>query len=303
MGRALRETRWVDGRIQAKACEINVTHHCNLSCRSCSHTSPALRRRLADPDLVHRDLATLALHYRAEHVRLVGGEPLLHPALGEVVAAVRRSGITDRIRVLTNGTVLARMTPAAWDGIDELHVSLYPGHLVPPEERRRWNLVAAEHGVEVEWLRFDHFRESYSEIGTDDAALVRDIYRTCQIAHLWDCHNVVDGQFYKCPQSYFVAALVGGEVEPGRDGVAITDRASLGAEIAAYLASEEPLQACRNCLGSVGRLFAHRELPRPAFRAEQARPTEELLDREFLELLRSGDPGASNGCIAARERS
>lgn len=301
MGRALRETRCIDGRIQARACEINVTHHCNLSCRSCSHTSPVLRRRLADPDLVYRDLATLAPHYRPEHVRLLGGEPLLHPALGEVVAAVRRSGITDRIRILTNGTVLARATAEVWDGIDELHVSLYPGHGVPLEERRRWNLVAAEHGVEIQWLRFDHFRESYSEIGTGDAGLVREIYRTCQIAHLWDCHNVVDGYFYKCPQSYFVPGLVGGEADRRRDGLAITARASLGSELAAFLSDEEPLRACRNCLGSVGRLFEHRELPRAAFRTEQAKPTEELLDREFLEVLRTGDPGASNGCVAARE--
>jgi organic radical activating enzyme len=293
----------VEGRIQTEACEINVVHHCNLACRSCSHASPALRRHLADPDVVRRDLAALAPHYRPEHVRLVGGEPLLHPALAEVIAAVRSSGITDRIRMITNGTHLGRMTPDVWAGIDELHVSLYPGHLVDADDRRRWDLRAREYGVAVEWKQFDYFRESYSEIGTDDAALVRRIYRTCQIAHVWRCHNVIDGHFYLCPQSYFVPALAGDEGGRGGDGLWISERPSLGLELRALLARETPLRACRNCLGSVGRRFPHRQVARAAFRSAQARPTEELLDREFLERLSNVDPGASNGCVTLHERS
>ena len=287
----------IDGRIQAEACEINVVHHCNLSCRSCSHLSPVSPRLAVDPDAVHRDLAALAPHYRPKHVRLVGGEPLLHPALADVVAAVRRSGISDRIRMITNGVLLARMTPAVWDGIDELHVSLYPGHLVDEAGRRRWNARAAEHGVEMYWKRFDSFRESYSEAGTSDAALVRRIYESCQIAHVWHCHNVVDGHFYKCPQSYFVPELLG----RGGDGLPISGRPTLGRDLLAFLEDPEPLRSCANCLGSVGRRLQHEQVPRRAFRGAQSAPTKDLLDGEFLERLETRDRGASNGCVTFRE--
>jgi organic radical activating enzyme len=289
-----------EGRIQTEACEINVVHHCNLSCRGCSHASPVMRRHLADPDVVHRDLAALAPHYRPQHVRLLGGEPLLHPALADIVAAVRRSGIAERIRMITNGTFLSRMTREVWDGIDELHVSLYPGHLLEAQERQRWNARAAEHGVEMYWKQFDFFRESYSEAGTADPALVRRIYSTCQIAHVWRCHNVIDGHFYKCPQSYFLPELLGGVAARRTDGLPISDRATFGQELLAFLTDETPLRSCHHCLASAGRRFPHQQVPRPEFRGAQSLPTEELLDHEFLDRLGT-QAGASNSCVTFRE--
>jgi organic radical activating enzyme len=289
----------LDGRIQTEACEINVVHHCNLSCRSCSHLSPIFRREVVDPDAVYRDLSCLAPHYEPTHVRLLGGEPLLHPALDAVAEAARASGISDRIRVITNGTVFARLRPAIWEQIDELHVSLYPGHEVDADEQARVNAEAAAHGVDVTWKRFGYFRESYSEVGTDDRELVSAIYTTCQIAHRWRCHNVVDGAFYKCPQAYFVGRTLAGAEHARDDGVELVDSPLLGEELLRYLTEEEPLRACRNCLGSVGRLFRHEQDRRDGFRLRQDLPTEELLDRAQLALLQR-EPDASNACVTDR---
>ena len=104
-------------KVHNNACEINVVEHCNLSCRSCSHVSPAFRRTVIDPDALERDLSLLAEHYKVGTVRLLGGEPLLHPDLGAVVDAVRRSGIGERICVVTNGLLLPRMPRALWEAV------------------------------------------------------------------------------------------------------------------------------------------------------------------------------------------
>src|SRR5690349_14781336 len=138
-----------DGRIRTDALEVNVVEHCNLSCRGCSHLSPVIRRTLVEPERLLADLTVLTPHYRPDHVRLLGGEPLLHPKLDEVIDAVRASEISERIRIVTNGTALRKITERVWEGIDELHVSLYPGRHPTAPERRRVDDAAGAFGVTV----------------------------------------------------------------------------------------------------------------------------------------------------------
>src|SRR5262245_36595574 len=94
------------GRVIAEAVEINATWHCNISCQWCSHASPIAPKKFADPQVVGTDLAVLANWMKVDHVRILGGEPLLHPHLVELLDAARRSGIAAKLRVLTNGLTL-----------------------------------------------------------------------------------------------------------------------------------------------------------------------------------------------------
>ncbi|MGH8903222.1 MAG: radical SAM protein [Egibacteraceae bacterium] len=293
----------VDGKIQTEACEISIAEHCNLRCRGCSHLSPVLPADLADPDVIYRDLAVLARHYHAEHLRILGGEPLLHPRILEVVAAVRASGVTDRIRILTNGMLMERMSERFWQAVDEIHVSVYPGFEPSQEALTAWRDRAQEHTTEVIVKRFGWFRESYSEAGTQNPELVSRIYSTCQIAHVWRCHNVSNGRFYKCPQSVFLSRLRRGRTTDvaHSNGVALVDHPSLGQSLLDYLQDPRPLPACGNCLGSVGRRFEHEQVSRKDWRRHQAAGTEDLLDHQYLRLLER-DAGAANGCVADSHR-
>ncbi len=101
-----------NGKLHTHGVEVNVSHHCNLSCRGCAHLSPVMAKQYASPEQILRDLSVLAKHMQADHVRLLGGEPLLHPRLTEVIAAARQSALAGRIRVVTNGILLWRMTDA-----------------------------------------------------------------------------------------------------------------------------------------------------------------------------------------------
>ncbi|MGH9347041.1 MAG: radical SAM protein [Vicinamibacterales bacterium] len=287
----------VDGRLQTSTCELNISHQCNLSCRSCGHLAPVASRHHSRPEDLYDVLRVLGRHYRAEHVRLLGGEPLLHPALLDVIDAVLRSGVTARIRVVTNGVLLHRMPAEFWRRVAEVHVSVYPGQALPDDERRRCAAQAETAGCALEFLYFDRFRESYSEQGTGDGALVQRVYDTCQVAHRWRCHNVEGATFYKCPQAHRLPATlpVSGLVAD-RDGVRIEDVPDLTDRLLAYLQRPDPLDACRFCLGSVGRLFPH-EQRRVAWREPQHTPLETLVDWELLRVLEREDPDADSGCL------
>jgi GTP 3',8-cyclase len=86
--------------IRAARCEVSIVAGCGLACRACHVLAPLMGAYAVPPETVHEDLSMLARHYRAERVDLGGGEPLLHPALPEVSAAVRSSGVGGRLRWL-----------------------------------------------------------------------------------------------------------------------------------------------------------------------------------------------------------
>ena len=269
-----------DGLIHNGNLEIMAAHGCNLVCRSCTHASPVLRPKdIADPETTARDLTQLARAYRARRVKLLGGEPLLHPDLVALADAVRSSGITDNLTVVTNGVLLPRQGPDFWAAVDEVWVSIYPGFEPAEADVTRWDELAAEHSVTLTLHRYAEFRESHSEFGTTDRKLVQRIYDTCDIAHLWRCQTVINGVFYKCPEAYFLPVLRG---EEPQDGLVLTAEGDLRERLLAYLNSAEALYACRFCLGTVGKAFPHQQVRRKAWRDPQRKPTEELIDYPYL---------------------
>src|SRR5262249_58572664 len=94
------------GAVVIFTCEFHIAEHCNLRCRSCAHLSPALPKHFVDPDALASDLTALARSYQVTVLRLLGGEPLLHPNLLDIMMAVRESHIAEKIEITTNGVLL-----------------------------------------------------------------------------------------------------------------------------------------------------------------------------------------------------
>ena len=282
----------VSGRILTEAVEVNAVWHCNISCQSCSHGSPDMQRdRFADPTKVAHDLRTLSAWMRVEHVRVLGGEPLLHPDIEGLLAAIRTAGITDTVRVLTNGLQLHRQTPAFWTAVDELHISVYPNtSRFIKTHREMISRRAAHAGTRVVFKFFDHFRVSFRP-GDTDNELTRLIYTTCQIGNQWRCLTLEDGTLYRCPQSALLAR--DSKAVQTSDGIRI-DGIRHASELYGWIARLTPLLSCSSCTGSAGLRHPHqmrRLIP------ELSGP--DLVDREYLERLLV-DPDADNGCVRAQ---
>lgn len=285
----------VAGRILTEAVEVNAVWHCNISCQSCSHGSPDLPRdRFADPATVASDLRALSEWMRVEHVRVLGGEPLLHPDLVEVLVAIRGAGITNTVRVLTNGVGLHRQPAAFWRAVDELHVSVYPNTSQVVETHRELILRrAAEASARVTLKFFDHFRVSFRPPDGDNE-LTRLVYATCQIGNRWRCFTVEEGLLYRCPQS----ALLARDSETVRSGDAIRiEGIKQTAELLTWIMRPTPLLSCAACTGSAGLKHPH-QMRRSAGEFADA----DLVDRVFLAQLRA-DPDADNGCVRTEQAS
>jgi len=276
-----------DGRILNRTCEVNIVEHCNLRCRACTHLSPVLPKHVVDPEALCSDLTALARSYHANVLKILGGEPLLHPNLLEIIMAARESQVADTLEIWTNGLLLPRMERAVWEVVDSVRISLYPGRSLKQHQLDRCVDLAHENNVSIRYKHYQAFQEAYSERGTHDPQLVRKIYATCNEAHRWRCHTVANGWFFKCPQGYMIPkGMALGPEAIYRNGIQIDDSRDFRDRLLSYLTSPEPLPSCRNCLGSAGRWFEHEQVRREEFRPAQSRPTEELIHPRLVGTTR-----------------
>ena len=264
-------------------CEVTVAQHCNLSCRACCHLSPVLPKDYVEPDTLRSDLTTMAKFYHTRYVRLLGGEPLLHPNILSIIAVARESGISDKVEVWTNGLLLWKMTDEFWKAVDSVTVSVYPGKEMTAKQVRMCHKMARRNGTSLNMAVSDEFRESYSEVGTNDMNLVKKIYQTCRITN---CHNIEKGFFYKCPQAIFLPRGLDGKFRSTQvDGIRIVDSPAFGEELRAYLESSYPLASCKHCLGSVGRNIPNSQVRRSEWRQLQQSSLEDMVDYNLLSAL------------------
>ncbi len=233
-------------KIISEKLEINVTNQCNLSCKGCSHLSPICTHHEFDTQLLKASLQKLGQCFHCDTARLLGGEPFVSEKLSEIIKIVRESGISDTITVVSNGLLINEKHSEVLNMIDVLEISdHHTGLQVDKLERLtkgRCKLVV---------LDFEAFREPYSEQGTENSDLIKKIYKTCLIAHIWKCYNLENGYFYKCPQAHTLKSIKNLAV----DGVDILATEDLKTALEQYIASDCPLSACKYCLGAVGNIY------------------------------------------------
>jgi cyclic pyranopterin phosphate synthase len=252
------------GLIHGQKLEYNLVDHCNLSCRECSHLSPYLKKNALPFDVFVRDITRLATVYRALRFRFVGGEPLLNKGILDFIRAVRDSRIAPKIEIATNGVLLQRMPPALFEAVDSISVSLYPSAPIPEEEMAELQKRCRQHDVVLKVDHIDRFRRMQVRQPTADAGLVRGIFDSCLIAHTWGCQTFYDGHFYLCSRPIYTDAFLEKLGQPSqelrqRDGIPLHEP-DLGKRLLTYLNSRKPLEACRHCLGTVGRYESHEQL-------------------------------------------
>ena len=274
-------------RMQIFGIEINAVMQCNLACAGCSHASPVSPAWNADPDTVLRDLVSLHLVADVEEVRVVGGEPLLHPRFTELLRAISASEIGGTVRVITNGTRLHRAGWAWLDYADEVFVSVYPGAAIRPHALGELRRRGRETHTRVAVNRFTHFRPVLprTALTAEETAAV---FQTCQVAHAWSCHTVQDGYVYLCPMTVPTLAT-----DPERvSRCAIEPLDTLRERLYPFLHATAPIPECRSCLGTVGKLTPHRQANRKNWLAL----SRSEIDWAHVERLRT-DPWADNGCV------
>lgn len=109
--------------------EINIVDQCNLNCKGCAHFSNICDNNFVSLDKYKQDLEIIAEKFYLYNFRLLGGEPLLHPQLPELVDITRKILPNSRIIIVTNGLLINKLDDSVLKKISEnnviISISLY----------------------------------------------------------------------------------------------------------------------------------------------------------------------------------
>lgn len=228
----------------------NIAESCNLSCVSCSHASPVASPAFLTLPQIERDLLSLKPVVSFQSCQLVGGEPLLHKDIVEIMRLMKRIRIDVSTVVITNGTLLPRMPEEFWREVEYLSISVYPvlkaDCLALAREKQK------QYGFGLGARVFTEFHRQFRKEPNDGAH-----FHTCHWRR--DCWTAHDGYFYLCPQSAFFPKRFMG-LEPEIDGLPLA--ALTEARLLAFMNRPEPLNACRICMANEMNPAAWRESPR-----------------------------------------
>jgi cyclic pyranopterin phosphate synthase len=253
------EYRLENGKVRTRALEYHIADHCNLRCDHCCSFSPILKKWFADPAEFERDLRAVSRVVAPEFVKIVGGEPLLHPQLERLLIIAKSLAVAPRIQLTTNAFLIDRLTPRGWDCLDMIAVSLYPEPALPKERIHFIARQVAARKIEVSWKVQDKFT-CLDRTGLADYEEAKRVFQDCWIRHR--CNSIKQGRFYCCTRPQYVQKFAKDAQLFREDGIPVDDPnvEALAARIKDHLERTEPLNSCFLCNGGNAPLETQRQL-------------------------------------------
>lgn len=232
--------------------ETNVTLACQNRCVSCNHFIPAQKPWFCDPAVVERDLNAAAKMMHFDVYNLVGGEPMLHPAVVDLMRIVKASGITNRMEITSNGQAARKMPDEFWSELDDLIVTPYKlnedDKAFIADKCQRFGVYLQWHPVIFTWAAYKRENEPQR---------AHELYRHC-----WynvNRHVIDEGYFYRCCTAPFIPSVLMG-LPKETDGIALEGLTEDG--LREYMNQVETPKSCYRCASNCGAQIPWRETSR-----------------------------------------
>lgn len=245
----LEQSRVIEVRKKLKF-EVHITEHCNLNCKYCNHFSPIAKEEYLSLEEYKSDLKRLSDLFNGEmkQIKLLGGEPLLHPQIIEFVTATRKYFPNGEIKILTNGILLPKMKDEFWRVCHETGTIVYYTKYPIKLDIDKISQQASKYNVPLEIFNMEDniktlIHEPIDLEGKQNA--VKNFY-DCYRSNY--CITLKHGKIYTCHRAAHMHLLneYFGENIPldERNGINIY-KAQTGQEILEYLT--KPIPMCAYC--------------------------------------------------------
>ena len=188
--------------------EVHLVDYCNLNCRSCMHFCPLVKdKKHANIDEIIRDLIRLnAIKCTPNVLKLLGGEPLLHPNIIDSLELFRGVVPNSEIIIWTNGLLLPKMNIQFYENCKFFDIKIIvTGYPVK-------NMTEIQSIVNnYNFIKFDEYFNQHKtfwesplhEYKTD---LPYINYNKCRIKY-GRCNILKDGKIYQCALPAYINYL------------------------------------------------------------------------------------------------
>jgi len=109
---------------------LYITGKCNLNCKGCNAFAPIADNYLLDAVSFESDCKRLS-ELGAEkipEIHILGGEPLIHPALNEIIIIARTYFPQAKLKIVTNGILLLKQKRGFWECCQSNNVDIIISH-------------------------------------------------------------------------------------------------------------------------------------------------------------------------------
>ena len=179
--------------------EIHLVEHCNLRCQSCDNFSPLAEEEYLSEKSFTKDMKRMSELKQVKWMRLIGGEPLLHPNITFFLNESRKYFPNAEIRLSTNGVLLSKMPTKFWKACSKnkivIEITYYPIDIDIETVKDTADTF------EVEVISFDRVKPKTktshrNPINDKKNQDVNYNFRHCyQVNH---CISLKDGKIYPC---------------------------------------------------------------------------------------------------------
>lgn len=187
--------------------QIHLTEHCNLNCKGCTHFSPVAKESTIELSKLESTYQKLLPYLERWFCRLelLGGEPLLHPQIEDILLLTRKYYPSFEIRLITNGLLILHMPDSFFRICSEnriiICISAYPVNIDYAAIERRFEefgVLFRYYGEYEDCKKFRQYKLNPKGIYERDIS-----YQNCKYAgHCFQCR---DDSIFPC----FISAYAG----------------------------------------------------------------------------------------------
>jgi len=180
--------------------ETHIVEHCNLNCKACCHFSPLAKEEYLDTAVFEKDVKRIfELTPQLKYIRLLGGEPLLHPDITVFFDITRKYFPETKLELTSNGMLLPQMPDTFWENCRGNNVNMFISNYpidIHFEKVQHWK----EHGITINYKPDMLSAKNCFDLYPIDLNGGQDTvcnFNNCFFANT--CVTLAKGRFYTCP--------------------------------------------------------------------------------------------------------
>ncbi len=180
--------------------QIDICDHCNLNCKSCDHFSPLAEKKHIAVEDFKKDFSQLAKisNKKIGRIILLGGEPLLHPNLLELVSITRKLFPNSEVEIFSNGILLQTMKEEFWNCCRENNVIIATTRYPINVDYEKIGQIAEKYSVQYICHGNKNERKTTNHFCIDMEGKQNPVesFINCEAAN--NCVMLKDGRLYTC---------------------------------------------------------------------------------------------------------
>ena len=220
--------------------EYEIVDHCNLKCQNCNKFSYLKPSYYIDIKKINEDFAKISTRFSLKKFTILGGEPLLHPNINQILLLARKYFKNSFIKLISNGVLFCKKDFLFFTLLSSCNITIEISKYDLNVNYEKIKNICSKFSIKLKFIEKNYFKDFMDKTGSCNA---KQSFKRCR--ELVFCPNYSNGKLYVCgyaKSSEFLcktSRLIQQAVDNGIDVMSSDE------QINQYLFS--PVSTCKYC--------------------------------------------------------